>query len=325
MASPSETDAMLAATLLNIRSCRVKSSGQMLFPVRTSRQSLERTTGTNDDQSRIDIAIVAEKGRVPVHVSGTSKDMTVLIDSSGAMMNSGIPRRSPATQPSNTSSIGANPPATISNGNIIIQQPHFANAIPLREGELRNRSAFQVSGFGIQHVAALEHDNIRQDEIVAALQSQPQRGRKRCNLSEAERVALTRTRNREHAKSTRNRKKARYQELEDKEATLHRLQQDRELEAQRRQAARDFLRVRDTMLQSCCGNSLDQSQVSVSALEEVIDNATTFTFTCDEMHDEPLNRGIEVAKELDAFLYALAVTGLRGTAGSFHIRCPGMK
>ena len=44
---------------------------------------------------------------------------------------------------------------------------------------------------------------IRTAEIEAALRSKPQRGRKRDNLSALERLELTRTRNREHAKSTR--------------------------------------------------------------------------------------------------------------------------
>lgn len=44
---------------------------------------------------------------------------------------------------------------------------------------------------------------IRKDEVEAALRSKPQRGRKRENLNAEERLELTRTRNREHAKSTR--------------------------------------------------------------------------------------------------------------------------
>ena len=44
---------------------------------------------------------------------------------------------------------------------------------------------------------------VRKEKIDAALRSKPQRGRKRDNLSVHERLELTRTRNREHAKSTR--------------------------------------------------------------------------------------------------------------------------
>ena len=65
------------------------------------------------------------------------------------------------------------------------------------------------SGSGL----SVEQTLIRQKEIEKALHSKPQRGRKRANLNEIERLELTRTRNREHAKSTRIRKKMRYEEL----------------------------------------------------------------------------------------------------------------
>mmetsp|Transcript_29164 Transcript_29164/g.53790 ORF Transcript_29164/g.53790 Transcript_29164/m.53790 type:complete len:344 (-) Transcript_29164:269-1300(-) len=54
---------------------------------------------------------------------------------------------------------------------------------------------------------------LQTDKIQDALNSRPQRGKKRRNLSDLERSELTRTRNREHAKSTRMKKKARIQEL----------------------------------------------------------------------------------------------------------------
>lgn len=44
---------------------------------------------------------------------------------------------------------------------------------------------------------------VRKDKVEAALKSKPQRGKKRDNLNVMERLELTRTRNREHAKSTR--------------------------------------------------------------------------------------------------------------------------
>lgn len=53
-------------------------------------------------------------------------------------------------------------------------------------------------------VKGSELGRIRQEEVNAALRSKPQRGRKRDNLSALERLELTRTRNREHAKSTRS-------------------------------------------------------------------------------------------------------------------------
>lgn len=45
--------------------------------------------------------------------------------------------------------------------------------------------------------------SVRKEKVEAALRSKPQRGRKRDDLSDKERLELTRTRNREHAKSTR--------------------------------------------------------------------------------------------------------------------------
>ena len=50
---------------------------------------------------------------------------------------------------------------------------------------------------------SLDVADVNANKIRDALNSKPQRGKKRCNLSELERVELTRTRNREHAKSTR--------------------------------------------------------------------------------------------------------------------------
>lgn len=44
---------------------------------------------------------------------------------------------------------------------------------------------------------------VRPEKVEAALRSKPQRGKRREDLSETERMELTRTRNREHAKSTR--------------------------------------------------------------------------------------------------------------------------
>lgn len=91
-------------------------------------------------------------------------------------------------------------------------------------------------------------DHVRKSEIEAALRSRPQRGRKRENLSNEERLELTRTRNREHAKSTRMRKKARYQELLDNEEKFKELQKARDLTDDRIQCVLDFLVVRTQML-----------------------------------------------------------------------------
>lgn len=89
---------------------------------------------------------------------------------------------------------------------------------------------------------------IRATEVEAALRSKPQRGRKRENLTVLERLELTRTRNREHAKSTRIRKKARYQELLDSEKIYHNFLKEIELKENRKQGIYNFLKLRTRIL-----------------------------------------------------------------------------
>ena len=65
---------------------------------------------------------------------------------------------------------------------------------------------FAVSGTGPRRPAAsvLAFDvDVRTEKIRGALNSKHQRGKKRQDLNQLERQELTRTRNREHAKSTR--------------------------------------------------------------------------------------------------------------------------
>ena len=89
-----------------------------------------------------------------------------------------------------------------------------------------------VSNYGSE--ISVEQTLIRQKEIEKALHSKPQRGRKRANLNEVERLELTRTRNREHAKSTRIRKKMRYDELLDCESRIKAMVAQQDIEHRRR-------------------------------------------------------------------------------------------
>ena len=73
----------------------------------------------------------------------------------------------------------------------------------------------------------------RTDKIQDALKSRPQRGKKRRNLNEQERLELTRTRNREHAKCTRMKKKARHTELLEIEQMYLILKAQQELKSSR--------------------------------------------------------------------------------------------
>lgn len=122
---------------------------------------------------------------------------------------------------------------------------------------------------------------VRAEKVEAALRSKPQRGKKRDDLSDKEREELTRTRNREHAKSTRYvshialgasvgvwifrhtspqcdrlycffshrvRKKARYQALLDNEKKLAKIKEGEKLKAERLMRLQQFVAFREAML-----------------------------------------------------------------------------
>ena len=91
---------------------------------------------------------------------------------------------------------------------------------------------------------------IEQAKIESALKSTPQRGKKRNELNDEERHELTRSRNREHARATRVRKKRKYEELVEKETQLEQLLQKQELEAKRREAIIDLFRTRESRIRS---------------------------------------------------------------------------
>jgi hypothetical protein len=100
-----------------------------------------------------------------------------------------------------------------------------------------------------------EAEMVRREKVEKALHSKHQRGRKRRNLNEEERQELTRTRNREHAKSTRERKKQRHVELLDMERLYQVMMRQQELQGQRREAVCRFVEVRQAMLQQVLDNN----------------------------------------------------------------------
>lgn len=127
---------------------------------------------------------------------------------------------------------------------------------------------------------------VRQDQIDAALRSKPQRGRKREDLNELERLELTRTRNREHAKSTRIRKKARYEELLEEERQLHIFQKRQALEKERRNVVLRYVRARQRMILSHRRSGSTSSgdaapadnTASMPPLQELIQDMSQFVF-----------------------------------------------
>ena len=66
-----------------------------------------------------------------------------------------------------------------------------------------NAGAKNSSPGGATSATGTAPSTVREDEIQAALTSKPQRGRKRMNLTAEERKELTKTRNRDHARTTR--------------------------------------------------------------------------------------------------------------------------
>jgi hypothetical protein len=185
----------------------------------------------------------------------------------------------------------------IHSGNPPIPPVHGASSIQNHVSfptiQQQPSSDFSTNNVGVDNDRSTEEssspDNlVRRQEIEAALRSKPQRGRKRDNLSEVERLELTRTRNREHAKSTRNRKKARYQELLDNEEKLDGYLKTEELNSKRRGCVLEFLSIREDMLRSTRPSDLstssdDTRQVANTGaesktLQDVVEDVATFAF-----------------------------------------------
>ena len=149
--------------------------------------------------------------------------------------------------------------------------------------------------------------SIRQHEIKKALHSKPQRGRKRADLNDAERHELTRNRNREHAKTTRIRKKARYQELLECERKLQELLEKDELDEKRRQCVLGFVAVRERMLQviahSCYSSEDDQK--TVQQLEALVEEISTLSYQDGTSHDDL--SAVDRMKRFDRTLASRAV------------------
>lgn len=110
-------------------------------------------------------------------------------------------------------------------------------------GFLMNPDTASSSGVNLDDASLKQAMEIEltTDKIRDALNSKPQRGKKRRNLNDDERLELTRTRNREHAKSTRMKKKARLEELLDIEKKYSLLKERHALEFCRKQYLVKFI------------------------------------------------------------------------------------
>lgn len=97
-----------------------------------------------------------------------------------------------------TSWVAANAPPILS---ATVTTADSVSAPPISASAARERDQNQEHPDGKKGVSTKA--SIRREKVEEALRSKSQRGRKRDDLSEKERLELTRTRNREHAKSTR--------------------------------------------------------------------------------------------------------------------------
>lgn len=141
-----------------------------------------------------------ENDAKPDHSARSS--MTPVVTSVPNPLAMSLTYRHPVQHPTPTPIAAANAMAPSSTPNKILNHGFVVNSpMPMPA----------VSSIDVKPICSL--DEMRSDKIRDALNSKPQRGKKRQNLTEVERVELTRTRNREHAKSTRMKKKARLEEL----------------------------------------------------------------------------------------------------------------
>jgi len=131
--------------------------------------------------------------------------------------------------------------------------------------------------------------SIRREKVEAALRSKPQRGKKRDDLSAKERLELTRTRNREHAKTTRIRKKARYQELLECETKLQVMLQQQATEELQRKAVATFVSLRQNMIRCCgCEEGFTVAESQVLGLDYMNDNhSSSPSLEMGKENDEP--------------------------------------
>ena len=151
---------------------------------------------------------------------------------------------------------------------------------------------------------------IRMEQVEAALKSKPQRGRKRDDLSELERQELTRTRNREHAKTTRIRKKARHQELLEIEKRCEEVLGKSTLRDARRDAVCKFFNARNSMLHNFQASNGSHtvggnptSLEGFSCLESLVESTLHLQFDDGSNKGETILSAVERMRRFDEKVY----------------------
>ncbi|GMI10951.1 hypothetical protein TrVE_jg5882 [Triparma verrucosa] len=173
------------------------------------------------------------------------------------------------------------------DGNQILSQKARVEAPPESEEKIITTKSGRRTGTRIRNLALASApapaprkrkaappviDLKEKEEVMNALGSKPQRGRKRSNLTEAQRQELTRTRNRQHAKSTRERKKAKLDELTLIEGKYNEIQMEKELDHARKRTVQAVISSRGRP----SPNFPPFGQAA--SFSDFFDNPTTFEF-----------------------------------------------
>ncbi len=250
-ASPSETDALLASALLTIKGKPDNKRGQ---------QNAFLINNAIGKSPKI------HESPWPLFVNATQPKNTV------EMLEISRNASYPSPQPFRC----VNHPGQVLRGN-----PGLAFPLPLTSFPLGMDGRVGISSLSPAPCSSastsFETTAVRKEHIEQALQSKPQRGKKRNNLNETERLELTRTRNREHARSTRNRKKARYEELIANEEALSMLQRQLHLDHARRQTVVDFVEVRQHMVRQFARSPFS-APLPQGGIAHLIDDLDAFVF-----------------------------------------------
>lgn len=209
--SAQDTASALEA-LLEIKNSPPSAFGTPVLqvPTRTTTQQLDTTSSTSSMANlqiptTVPIAgtVTARPTRTPMHQTATSAIMLA-----SHLLAPRHYRHKEISVPTSAVTIYNRPTSTTHRNNAsgVLVPPgakifHSTINSPVQSSHLPNVGMAAVSPPTVQSPTSTS--SVREKEIKAALTSKPQRGKKRDNLTAEERKELTKTRNREHARTTR--------------------------------------------------------------------------------------------------------------------------
>mmetsp|Transcript_53512 Transcript_53512/g.130284 ORF Transcript_53512/g.130284 Transcript_53512/m.130284 type:complete len:632 (-) Transcript_53512:219-2114(-) len=217
-------------------------------------QQQDQLLSTSSDLTAARLAVAAASGLLPA----SQQRSTLLTHNHDSISSSNRTNPADAAAAAAVAAAAVSPaslrPAAVSSA-FSPELLHQQQKQPVIQGETLSIESVGSAGVSENFTSTaagrpgMTEDNVfRVDKVQEALLSKPQRGKKRDDLNQSERIALTRTRNREHAKSTRARKKARYQELLDAEDKYNEMKLIDDLRSERAAVLQRFLILRQTML-----------------------------------------------------------------------------